>query len=123
MKLGDLEGTPEEIKDFCENTGLNLSDYFQPPDKPIHSAWVYVPAIIVVVSVLWPNFTEAAPSKAAPFLIGCLGIVWLSISLQIRYKQPVVSSIAGFGCAAVLVVSYGFLTPLEAIQQLQKFHQ
>ena len=123
MKLGDLEGTPKEIKDFFENTGLNLSDYFQPPDKPIHSAWLYVPAIIVVVSVLWPNFMGAAPSEAAPFLIGCLGIVWLSISLQIRYKQPVVSSIAGFGCAAVLVVSYRFLTPLEAIQQLLKFHQ
>ncbi|MCP9841359.1 hypothetical protein KBY93_12045 [Synechococcus sp. J7-Johnson] len=123
MKLGDLEGTPKEIEDFFENNGLNLNDYFQPPDKPIHSAWLYVPAIIVVASVLWPNFTEATPSQAAPFLIGCLGIVWLSISLQIRYKQPVVSGIAGFGCVAVLVVSYRFLTPLEAIQQLQNFHQ
>ena len=123
MKLGDLEGTPEEIKDFFENNGLALNDYFQPPDKPIHPAWLLIPAIIVVISVLWPNFADRTPPQTLPFLLGSLGIVWLTISLQIRYKQIAVSSIAAFGCIAVLVVSYRLLTPLEAIQQLLKSRQ
>lgn len=123
MKLGDLEGTPEEIKDFFENNGLALNDYFQPPDKPIHPAWLFIPTIIVVISVLWPNFADRTPPQTLPFLLGCLGIVWLTISLQIRYKQITVSSIAVFGCMAVLVVSYRLLTPLEAIQQLLKSRQ
>ena len=123
MKLGDLEGTPEEIKDFFENNGLALNDYFQPPDKPIHPAWLFIPTIIVVISVLWPNFADRTSPQTLPFLLGCLGIVWLTISLQIRYKRITVSSIAVFGCMAVLVVSYRLLTPLEAIQQLLKSRQ
>lgn len=123
MKLGHLEGTPEEIRDFFADNGLDVNDYFQPPDKPIHSAWLFVSAIAVVVFVLWPNFTEKPPHQMLPFLLGCLSLVWLTISLQIRYKQFLVSGIAAVGCGAVLVISYGFLTPVEAIEQLKQFRQ
>ena len=65
MKLGDLEGTPKEIKDFFENSGLRVSDYFQPPEKPIHGCWVFMPAIILLGVLSHQVIQRAARPGAA----------------------------------------------------------
>ena len=121
MKFGHLEGTSEEINNFFEDNGLNAANYFQPIDKPIHFAWLVVPALVVVVCVvlLWVTITANPKHQWLCFLLGCLAVVWLGSTLQIRYKQPVVTGFAAIGCLAVLVVAFGLLTPLEAIEQLK----
>lgn len=125
MKFGHLEGTPEEIRDFFENNGLDANNYFQPVERPIHTAWLVAPAVVVLlmVIVLWLNFTANPRHQWLAFLLGCLSTVWLGAILQIKYKQPMVTGFAAVGCVVVLVIAFGLLTPLEAIEQLKQFHK
>ena len=125
MKFGKLEGTSQEIGDFFENNGLDASHYFQKVEAPVHIAWVAVPAVLVLVSMLavWQIVATDGRYQWLAFLVGCLSTVWLGAAVQLRHKQAMVTGLATAGCLAVLVVAFGLLTPLEAIEQLKQLRK
>lgn len=122
MKVGGAEGTPQELTDFFQNNGLNPGDYFQRVESSTATRWVVIPAVLVLASVfaLWWLATEHAQYQWLAFLLGVLAVIWLTASLQLRYKQVVVTGIAGFSALSVMVVAFGLLTPLEALEQLRQ---
>ncbi|WP_125182564.1 hypothetical protein [Thiohalobacter thiocyanaticus] len=63
MKIGKAEGTPEEIKDFFENYGLNPEDYFEKTESPLHWKWIAIPGSIVAVSALLLVFLDTVTPK------------------------------------------------------------
>lgn len=125
MKLGGAEGTPKEFTDFFQDNGLDPSHYFQKVDNPISTRWVVIPAILIflVVIAIWLMSKTQTQYQWPTFLLGCLGVVWLGVSTQLRFKQPMVTAFASVGCLAVLVVAFGLLTPLEAIEQLKQLRK
>ena len=125
MKLGSAEGTPKEFTDFFQDNGLDPSHYFQKVDNPISTRWVAIPAVLVFLAVIaiWLLAKTQTQYQWPAFLLGCLCVVWLGVSTQLRFKQAMVTTVASIGCLAVLVVAFGLLTPLEAIEQRKQLRK
>lgn len=49
MRIGNIEGTSEELKQTIIYSGLNVEDYF--PQKSKHG-WVFIITIIVAILLL-----------------------------------------------------------------------
>jgi FtsH-binding integral membrane protein len=122
MKIGKLEGTPEEIKDFFQNSGLNVSDYLEKTEQPLKPVCFIAPVIIVIAALLW--LTLFAPSRAALqtflFLCGCGGGIWLAATIQIRFKNTWASIFVAVGTVLVMMVAIGIATPADIVKQLKE---
>lgn len=121
MKFGPAEGTPEEIRDFVENTGLKFSDYFVLPEPPLNPIWLVLPAVLYMIAILLLGL-KVGPPESAPwviFLSGCGVTVWLVTAVQVRFRHAWASAIVAIGCVALLLVAFGLLTPLDAVKELK----
>ena len=67
MKVGSVEGTPEEVRDLFENHGLDLAAYIEKPDTPLQKVWLIIPSVLLVVCFGILSFTNSLP-KAERFL-------------------------------------------------------
>lgn len=122
MKIGNVEGTPEEVRDFFENNGLNPSDFFEQPEPQLDKVWLIVPGVASLICALLlvalgPTFDKL---KITVFLIGLSTIVWLSVSVHIRFKS-------GWGSGAIilcglliLLVALGVMQPAQLTDYLGK---
>lgn len=54
MKIGkeNIEGTPQEIKDFFDNHNSKISDFIQMPEPPLKVRWIVMPATIMCIILL-----------------------------------------------------------------------
>jgi len=77
MKLGKAEGTPEEIKNFFENHGLNPADYFEKTENPLHWKWIAIPVSVVAISLLLFGVARQRYSKDTHSLV--FGWRWLRV--------------------------------------------
>jgi hypothetical protein len=86
MKIGSVEGTPEEVRNLFENHGLDLSAYIEKPDGPIHKVWIIIPAACLVACFGVLSFIATLPSsgKVFIFLLGFSSSVWLGVCIHIR---------------------------------------
>ncbi len=50
MKMGKMEGSPEEIRDFFQNNSLNIEDYIERPESPLNPIWLIIPAVILFIA-------------------------------------------------------------------------
>lgn len=124
MKLGPAEGTPEEIKNFLENNGLQAENYFQEPEKAIAVKWFLVSASIVIVAIVLLMFgTFPIPqAKTFTFLVGCGGALWLAANIQIRYKNTWAAGGVLIGCILFLLVALGVLLPSDLPAEARKWN-
>jgi len=122
VRLGNAEGTPQEFTNFFQDNGLDPSNFFQKVEDTISTKWVIIPAILIFISVLgiWLFSEDYIHYQWPTFLFGCLCVVWLGVSIHLRFKQFGVTTVALVGCLAVLLVAYGLITPIEAIEQLKQ---
>jgi hypothetical protein len=124
MKIGNIEGTPQEIQDLIVNHGLQLTDYLEVPEEPIARVWVLAPAILAAVALILIQLLSAYPKAVLPlFLLGTASLVWLAISLQIKFKNGWATAVAAVGGLIVLLVAAGYLAPketIDAIKELKK---
>lgn len=123
MKLGKAEGTPEEIKDFFENHGLNPEDYFEKTESPLHWKWIAIPGSIVAVSVILLVFLDNVTPKThiLLFLAGAGCACWSAVSLQIRFKNGWATTVAAVGALLLLLVAAGLITPQETVDAIKGF--
>ncbi len=121
MKLGKAEGTPEEIKDFFENHGLNPEDYFDKTEIPLHPKWVAIPGSAVAISVLLLVLFDNVSQKLHIlfFLVGAGCACWAAASLQIRFKNGWATTVTAVGALLVLLVAAGFITPKETVDAIR----
>ena len=121
MKLGKAEGTPEEIKDFFENHGLNPGDYFEKAENPLDWKWIAIPGAIVAISVLLLVLLDNVTPKIhiLLFLVGAGCACWAAASLQIRFKNGWATTVAAVGALLVLLVAAGFIAPKETVDAIK----
>lgn len=115
MKIGNVEGTPEEVRDFFENNGLNPSDYFEQPEPQLNKVWLMAPGLVSLICALLlvalePTFDKL---KITVFLIGLSAIVWLSVSVHIRFKSVWGSGAIILCGLLILLVALGVMEPAQ----------
>lgn len=122
MKFGNLEGSPEEIKDFYQNNGLNVFDYLEKPESPLATIWLVIPSLIsvgtlILIILLTPLKREVL---LILFILGASFSCWLATSVQIRFKSPWATGVIGIAFFLMLLIAAGFIAPNEALDYIQK---
>ncbi|MEK6760152.1 MAG: hypothetical protein AABY51_10310 [Deltaproteobacteria bacterium] len=117
----EAEGSPEEIRDFCKNQGLNLDDFFEQP-KPLKLVWLIIPVLLAFVSLIWLTiFSPNNPNlQKFVFLFGCSAGIWLAVSVQMRFKNTWAAVFLGIATFLILLVAFGSVTPLQIFQELKE---
>jgi hypothetical protein len=118
MKIGKMEGTPEEISGFCENNGLNILDYLDNQEKRLSRLLFIVPLCVYVLFIILLTIITNMPDglRTLIFLLGCICSLWLSTSIQIHFKNIwAMTSIIICGIA-IMLVALGTISPLELLK-------
>ena len=125
MKEGIVEGSPEEIRDFFQNNGLNIEDYIETPESPLKPIWLIIPTIIFIFA--FSALTLLPPQSVSIqnfiFLIGCGAGIWLSVSVQIKFKNTWAAGFVAIGAVLIMLVAIGVITPKEMMQHLKEIRQ
>ena len=122
MKIANLEGTTEEIKNFFLDTGLNPSDYFVPiVETPTKKIWLILPCLSAVVSLvllcLMPKLS--AELRLLALISTFCSAIWGAVVLQIMHKNPWATGIFGIGVVVVALVAIGVLTPSQLLDEIK----
>lgn len=115
MKVGGVEGTPEEIRNTFENHGLHIEDYLVKPEEPLANIWMVVPAVCLVLTVLSQVLFAPLDQKLLLmcFLAGAGFVLWLVISVQLKFKNPWAAGAVALGGLLILLVAAGFIQPQD----------
>lgn len=125
MKLANLEGTPEEIKNFFQDNGLKAEDFFEPAESPIQTRWLVVPGVLtfIALAVLTLFQSGSPPLRTFLFVAVCFFGIWWSVVLQLRFKNAWATAIVTVGCLLLALVALGVVTPvqmLEVVKDIRK---
>lgn len=123
MKLGQLQGTQEEITDFIQNNGLNVKDYFLMPDPTIKAVWLVIPAFLFFATFGVLTLLESlnAGQQKFVFLIGCAASVWLATVVHLRFKHTIATCIVVIGCLLIMLVGLGDMSPTQMYEEIKSF--
>ena len=121
MKLGQIEGTPEEITNLFQNNNTNIFDYITRPEQPIKTIWLIVPIILFLCAIctiifIIPNDVHW---RTFVFIIGCCSGLWFSTIIQLRYKSPWVTGLIAICCLLLLLVALGNITPMQMLDEFK----
>ena len=123
MKVGKMEGSPQEIKDLCENNGLNIEDYLEKPEQPLGKFWFIAPGFLFVLSIVVLTLTASLQKswQTLVFLLGCCCALWLAVSVQLRFKNTWATTSIAIGGLLLMLVALGAVTPQELLQHAKDF--
>ncbi|MEN9480790.1 MAG: hypothetical protein RLZZ298_2185 [Pseudomonadota bacterium] len=123
MKLGPMEGTPEEIKGFIQDNGLQVEKFFQAHEEPISTIWFVVPAVIVITSIAFFTLLTMPKSGTSTFvfLAGCAAALWLATNIQLRFKNIRASRGVLICCVLFLLVALGVINPSDLLAEARKW--
>lgn len=105
MKIGNINGTPEEIKNFLVDNGFRASDFLDLPKK-IELKWITIPASLFIVFsfILWIVNRPSSPIYVFLIIINISTLCWLTASIHLRFKSFFVSIL----CLFFLLVIFSF---------------
>lgn len=122
MKIGKgVEGSPEEIRDFCENFGLNIMEYIERPTKPLNNILLILPISLFFISIITLQFVPES-CQFIVFLISCFIILWSAICFAIKYGIGV-ATFAAIGGLFILLVAYKIIAPNEILNKIDEMKQ
>lgn len=121
MKMGKLEGSPEKIRDFFQNNGLNIQDYLEKPEPPLKRILFIVPVLLIAgaISLLTLIAPSAESAQNFLFLTGCGAGIWLAVNVQIRYKNTWAAVFTAVGTVLLMLVAFGEMAPSELVQHMK----
>ena len=126
MKLGPVDGSTEEVCDLLENNGLRLEDLLQKPPPPLKTRYLIIPALIFMIGLLAVVTFGSASSKAVVTLLYLLafgGGTWLTVSIQLRFRNGPATFAAAVGALLMLLIAAGIFSlqdSAEFIKGLRK---
>ncbi len=122
MKIGNTEGTPEEIRDFYQNNGLNIADYVEKPEQPLKTIWFVVPVCLVVIALLYLTLSASTQIsvRTLVFLLGSGAGLWLAANMQIRFKNTWATAFVAVGVVLFMLVALGLMAPLDMMKYLKE---
>lgn len=121
MKLANLEGTPEEIKNFFQDNGLKAENFFEPADSPIQTRWLVAPGVFTFIALAVLTLFQGAtpPQRTFLFVAVCFLGIWWAIVLQIRFKNIWATGIVALGCLLLALVALGVVTPIQMLEEIK----
>ena len=114
MRVGNMDGTPEDICNLLENNGLKLDDYIQRPQKTWHDMsiyWIVVP-VLLYIAVLFTAYL-CKPYAMIFFLAGAVVVVMITIILHLKFTNGWISIFTAIAGVLILLVSVGMVSPTE----------
>jgi predicted membrane-bound dolichyl-phosphate-mannose-protein mannosyltransferase len=120
-----LEGTPQEIRDFFQDNGLQAKNYLTQVEQPLGKLHFVTSSIVYAASAVLLVFIPAvwrAPTIIA-FVLGVISLGWLSISLQLRYKNVWAATLCVIMGIPLLLVAVGLIAPLDFLNHLQQIQR
>ncbi len=124
MKIGNVEGTPKQIKDFFEDHGLSAKDYFIPPPKRMSREWLLVAVgFYVLAMALLALLPVTEEWQRLLFLLGCAAATWVACAVQMRFGNAFATGAVLVMGLLLMMVAYKVITPREfygEVQQLRK---
>ena len=122
MKIGTMEGTPEEIRNFCENNGLNIADYIEKPEKPINRSMFIGSLCLYVVFIILLTTVSGVSNgwRTVMFLTGCCCSLWVAIAVQIRFKNTWATFFIILCGISFMLVALGVISPIELLDKARE---
>ena len=122
MKIGNIDGTPKEIRDLFEGSNLQLTDYIEAPLQPSPKRWIIAPAVLFAVVL---GLVIAVPGLSTRWVLGLLvlGLAcdgWLAVALHLSFRNQVVTWMVLTLGLVLLLMSSGILLPKDALDVLLK---
>ena len=118
MKIANLEGTTDEIKNFFQDNGLKAENFFESAEKPIKTRWLVMPAVFVFITLAALTLLQGATAQQQKFLFvaACFFGIWWSVVLQLRFKNAWATGIVAVGCLLLALVALGVVTPIQMLE-------
>ncbi len=126
MKLGPLDGSVEEVRDLLENHGLRIEDYIEKPAVPLETKFLILPAVVLAISLLLLTLLSDYCSLTILtliYLLGFAGSLWLTVSIQLRFKNMPATFVVAIGSLVMILVASGIFSPKEATEFIKGFRE
>ena len=125
MKIGnEIEGTPEEIKDFFENNGLNLEDYVVKPQTfSLQNQWIFIPiTLFIAISCIILIFLPDTGTIRKVFtVIDLLIVLWIVSYAHLKFNNKFVTLIICIGLLLITLFVYGEISLIELFEKIEKY--
>lgn len=124
MRIGNFEGTPEEIKDLFENQNFKFEDYLGEPISTFKNRWLVIPIILFILFLILTVFLDNVNINFTKilFLFTLISGVWLTASVHIKCKNKGVTFIIALGLLIITFLGNGYMLPKEILDWLKKFN-
>lgn len=113
----ELEGTPEEIHDFCQNNGLNFNDFFV---KPISKYWLIgacsIWCVLITIAIFLPP--EEIKFRTLLLLVMCGNSLGIGIIIKRQFDQDYI--LITVFLIIFSMVGVGFIPAEKMIEYLNK---
>lgn len=124
MKVGEVEGSPQEIHDFFNNNGMDLSDYISAPMK---KRWLMLPVVISVLvlacnalgQVYYPGFSSKCLPVALILQLAC--ITWLVAAVQLKFDSVATTVVLSLSCLLLVAITAGVMSVSDALNFVKSF--
>ncbi len=124
MKIGQIEGTPEEIKGLFDNNGLNLAQFINAnqaiPNPKKHGIFLTITIAVFVIlnCCLWIfNCPEAV--KKILIVVDFTALAVAVFLIHQRYDKYILSGFSTLVGMTIMSLCLGYLTPEEALKKLE----
>ncbi len=123
MKIGPVEGTPEEISGFFSNNGLNIAEFInanQPIENPRRHNLILICSIIAFVIInccMWVFDCHENLDKIL-VVFDFVALAFAVFFIHRKFDKYVLSGFAIFIGLIIMAVCTGYMTPAKAIDKL-----
>ncbi|WP_395075856.1 hypothetical protein [Flavobacterium sp.] len=125
MRIGDIEGTPEEIKDLVDNQGLDIGKYLKATpsitNKKHHNIGLIISiALFLILNIcVWTiNISETLEKISIVILLAL--ICYITVLIHQRHENYMISGLVILFSIAIMSVCLSFITPKDALQKIDE---
>ncbi|WP_077405335.1 hypothetical protein [Cellulophaga omnivescoria] len=125
MRIGDIEGTPEEIKDLVDNQGLDIGKYLKATpsitNKKFHNIGLFISiAFFLIINIcVWTIDVSDTIEKISIVILLAL-ICYITILIHQRHENFMISGLVILFSIVIMSVCLDFITPKDALQKIDK---
>jgi hypothetical protein len=122
MRIGKIEGTPQEIKDMFDDQGFRFEDYLGEPYSPPKKIWVVIPICLTLLTLMAIVIIGDSDLRLVSVLyILCFATgMWSTCSIQYTLKNTSVTVIVAIGIILLILVVFQYIKPQDTIPLIKK---
>jgi ABC-type dipeptide/oligopeptide/nickel transport system permease component len=119
MKFGPIEGTPQEVKDYMENNGLDPNKYFEVKNiNKISVGWIFGSSLLFLAMIITLTFLNTSSFFLPALLVTIFIAIFCTAIIHLHYENSWCSTMVGVGLFVLISLAAGFVTPKQAISQI-----